>query len=318
MHKLLVTGANGFVGKAVCAELVARGIPVVAAVRSVAGRDAGGAGQVRQVGVGNVDAATDWAAALDGCDGVIHLAARAHVLNDSLADPLIAFRETNVAGTIQLASSAMRAGVRRFVFVSSVGVNGNHSSVAFTERDIPRPAESYAVSKHEAELALRDATAGGAMELVIVRPPLVYGPGCPGNFLRLLKLLSAGVPLPFGAVRSKRSFIGVSNLADFLVTCVVNERAAGHTFLVSDMDDIALPDLLRRLAEGMGKRVPLFSVSPLVLARTASLLGKSEMFEKLCGNLTVDAAHAHAALGWTPPVSLNEGLRRTARWYAER
>ena len=318
MQKILVTGANGFIGKMVCAELLARGFEVTAAVRKVPADGNVNSAGLRFVGVGNVDADTCWDTALAGCSGVIHLAARAHILNDEVADPLAAFRATNVAGTLQLARCAARAGVARFVFVSSVGVNGNQNERPFTESDTPLPAEPYAVSKLEAELALQADAANGAMELVIVRPPLVYGPGCPGNFLRLLKLLSTRIPLPFGAMRNKRSFIGIWNLADFLATCLVHDKAGGHVFLISDLEDVTLPDLLRGLALGMGRTVPLFSVPPGWLATLAGMAGKGAMFDKLGGSLTVDASRAHTVLGWTPPVSLAEGLQRTGRWYAER
>ncbi len=267
--------------------------------------------------VGNIDAETDWTNALTGCSSVIHLAARAHILNDTIDDPLAAFRSTNVAGSVQLARCAARAGVRRFVFVSSIGVNGNANSRPFTQADAAAPAEAYAISKFEAEQALIEETSNSAMELVIVRPPLVYGPDCPGNFLRLLKLLSSGVPLPFGAISTKRSFVSVWNLADFLATCVLNPQAAGEVFLVSDMEDVTLPGLLRGLAAGMGKKAPLFSLSPALLGFVAGIAGKSAMFEKLCGNLTVDASHARTVLNWHPPVSLAEGLRRTGSWYVD-
>lgn len=319
MKKIMVTGANGFVGKAVCAELTARGFHVVGAVR-----DASVIGDTctdlwKDVfSVGDIDCRTDWTSALAGCSSLIHLAARAHILNDTIEDPLAAFRETNVDGSVQLARCAARAGVKRFVFVSSVGVNGNMNKQAFTESDTPAPAEAYAVSKLEAEQALAKELKGGGMELVIVRPPLVYGPECPGNFRRLLRLLSSSVPLPFGAIRNKRSFVGVWNLADFLATCVVSETAADQVFLVSDMEDVTLPDLLRGLGKGMGKTAPLFSLSPALLRALASATGKRGLYEKLCGNLTVDASHARTVLGWTPPVPLAEGLRRTGSWYAGR
>ena len=315
---VLVTGANGFVGKAVCLALSERGMQVSAAVRhgaeiSTSYRLPG----VSTIDVGNIDSNTDWSAALTGCSHVIHLAARAHVVHDKDADPLAAFRQTNVYGTVQLARSAIRAGVQRFVFVSSVGVNGNHNARAFTEADAAQPAEDYAISKLEAELALQFELAGGAMELVIVRPPLVYGPGCPGNFLRLLKLLSSRMPLPFGAFDAKRSFVGVWNLADFLVTCTLHERAAGEVFLVSDMEDVALPELLRGLAVGMERSAPIFSFPPAVLGMAAKTLGKGAVFDKLGGALTVDASHARRTLDWRPPVPLAEGLQRTGRWYAQ-
>lgn len=314
---VLVTGANGFVGKAVCQALSTRGLTVTAAVR-VAPGSAVPAGATRMVGVGNIDGDTDWTAALAGCACVINLAARAHVLRDTHADPMAAFRATNVDGALQLARSAARAGVRRMVFVSSVGVNGNGNTRPFVETDIARPAEPYAVSKWEAEQALRAEVAGSGMELVIVRPPLVYGPDCPGNFLRLLKLVASGLPLPFAAIAHKRSYVGVWNLADFLVTCAVHPDAGGQLFLVSDMDDVALPALLRALAAGLGKPVRLWSFDPVWMGRLAALAGKTDMVEKLCGGLTVDAARAHAVLGWTPPLPLAEGLQRTGQWYARR
>lgn len=319
MKKILVTGANGFVGKVTCAELSARGFHVTAAVRDATVNDVGSQSlKIDTISVGNIDGRTNWATALADCSSVIHLAARAHILKDSAADPMTAFRQTNVSGSVQLARSAVFAGVKRFVYVSSVGVNGNTNTRPFTERDMPLPFEAYAESKLEAEQALIQETMNTGMELVIVRPPLVYGPECPGNFLRLLKLLSSGIPLPFATIDSKRSFVSVWNLADFLATCVVNKQAAGEVFLVSDMDDVTLPDLLRGLANGMGKRAPLFSINPTVLRAAAGVVGRGEMFEKLCGNLTVNASHARTILCWTPPVSLAEGLRRTGRWYAER
>ena len=317
MQKILVTGANGFVGAAVLGELEQRGLCYTAAVRSLAGAGMAGALAPRFVPVGDISRATDWSAALAGCSSVIHLAARAHVLRDTDANPLAAFRHTNVEGSVQLAMSARRAGVKRFVFVSSVGVNGSHNTRAFTEGDTPQPDEDYAISKLEAEMALQHELAGGPTELVIVRPPLVYGPGCPGNFLRLLKLLSSRVPLPFGAFEARRSFVGVENLANFLVTCTLHERAAGEVFLVSDMDDVALPELLRLLAVGMERSAPIFSFPPAVLGMAARMLGKGAMFDKLCSELTVDATHALRTLDWRPPVLLAEGLRLTGRWYAQ-
>lgn len=319
MEKILVTGANGFVGKAVCADLAARGHWVTAAVRSTSPSTSINPGsKIEAVSVGNIDGSTDWQAALSGCSSVIHLAARAHILNDKIADPLAAFRETNVAGAVQLARSAARVGIKRFVFVSSVGVNGNLNTRPFTESDTPAPVEAYAVSKFEAEQALRGIASCSEMELVIVRPPLVYGPECPGNFLRLLKLLSSGIPLPFGAIDNKRSFISVWNLADFLAACLISKQAAGEVFLISDMEDVTLPDLLHGLAQGMGRKAPLISINPALLGALARLAGKGGLFEKLCGNLTVDSSHAHTTLAWKPPVPLVEGLSRTGAWYAGR
>ena len=319
MQKILVTGANGFVGRMVCSALAERGLAVTAGVRSMEHVAWSGDETPSEiVAVGNINGSTDWTAALAGCSGVIHLAARAHILHDTNADPLAAFRDTNVAGSVQLATCAARAGVRRFVFVSSIGVNGNQNSEPFTERDVPQPSEPYAVSKLEAEEALKAETARSGMELVIVRPPLVYGPDCPGNFLRLLKLLSTGIPLPFGAIHQQRSFVSVWNLADFLCACVEDERAANQVFLVSDRSDVALPALLRGLAAGMEKPARLLPVNAGLLGMMASVAGKRTLFDKLCGELTVDASAANDVLGWVPPVSLAEGLRRTGHWYAQR
>lgn len=315
---VVVTGAGGFVGKALCAELSARGVAVTAAVRKRGANATGASGTLRAVEVGNIDGATDWSNAVAGASVVIHLAARAHILRDDAADPLALFRQTNVEGTLQLARAALAADVGRFVFVSSVGVNGNANLAPFTVTDGPAPVEPYAVSKLEAELALRALLTGSAMELVIVRPPLVYGPDCPGNFRRLLKLVAMGLPLPLGSVRGKRSFVSVWNLVDFLCVCAFDMRAAGQVFLVSDMEDVALPGLLRGLARGMQKDLTLLPFSPRLLRLLAAAVGKAALFDKLCGSLTVDPSQARTLLGWTPPVSLDDGLRRTGAWYAQR
>lgn len=315
--RILVTGANGFVGTALCAELVSKGYHVVAAVRSLAKL-----GHVTEsscmtfVEVGNIDGRTDWDAALLGCSAVIHLAARAHVLRDSAPDRLAAFRESNVEGTVQLAKAALKAGIARFVFVSSIGVNGKNPLRPCNENDTPAPVEEYAVSKLEAEMSLQALVEGSSMQLVIVRPPLVYGPNCPGNFRRLLKLVSSGIPLPFGRIINRSSFIGVWNLADFLGICVAHPDAADRLFLVSDMDDLSLPDILRQLGQGMGREARLLPIPPALLAGLARMLGKSALYNKLCGSLAVDPGRARDVLGWRPPVTAAEGLRRTARWYA--
>ncbi|MDB5961805.1 MAG: hypothetical protein JWP59_3099, partial [Massilia sp.] len=296
----LITGASGFVGKALCAHLQASGIPVVAAVRR---RVPGACDEALQtVEVGDIDVTTDWASAVAGVSVVIHLAARAHILQDNAADPLVLFRQVNVDGTMQLARAALAAGARRFVFVSSVGVNGGKNKVPFTVTDLPDPAEPYALSKLEAEQGLRALLTGTSTELVIVRPPLVYGPDCPGNFRRLLKLIATGLPLPLASIRHKRSFVSIWNLVDFLCLCAFHPRAAGEVFLVSDMEDVALPDLLRGLASGMRKKLTLLPCSPSLLRFFAGIAGKAPMFDKLCSGLTVDAAHAREVLGWRPPV----------------
>lgn len=271
---------------------------------------------VTPIVIGDIHARTDWRNALAGCDSIVHLAGRAHVAASKVGDAGRAFDETNVEGTLNLARQAVSAGVKRFVFVSSVGVHGRQSLHAFTENDPPMPVDAYAVSKLRAEHALRQMAAGSNMELVIVRPPLVYGPGCPGNFLRLLKLVSLRVPLPFGSIWNRRSFIGVWNLASFLAASAMHTKAANQIFLVSDAEDIALPDLLKLLAEGMHVKLRLLRVDPRLMASLSRMLGVADTYEKLCGSLTIDSAHARSMLGWVPPVSLRDGLMRTGEWYA--
>ena len=311
--KILLTGASGFVGSSLGSELCTHGQSVRAAVRS---------GKVffenSDVAiVGEINGETDWSAALAAVDVVIHLAARVHVMNDTSADPLEAFRTVNVAGTVNLARQAVAAGVKRLVYVSSIKVNGEatHGGQRFSELDVPDPQDPYGVSKCEAELALRYLAAETGLEIVIIRPPLVYGEGVKGNFAQMLKILAKGVPLPLGAVNNRRSMVYVENLVDFLVLCATHPAAAGETFLVSDGEDISTPDLLRRLAGAMGHPARLIPVPVVLLQAGAALFGKRDMAQRLCGSLQVDISKARTLLGWTPPVSMDEGLRRTAQGY---
>lgn len=313
-NRVMVTGASGFVGKALCSVLVERGMNVVAVVRQ---HGSSMPANTDSVAVGAINGATYWSVALKGVTTVIHLAARAHVMKDEAADPLAAFRETNVEGTLHLARAALAAGVRRFVFVSSIGVHGNQSDRPFRHDDLPNPVEPYARSKLEAERALNELLLESDMDLVIVRPPLVYGPDCPGNFRRLLQLVASGLPLPFASISSKRSFISVWNLSDFLRICACDPRANGQVFVVSDMEDVSLPNLLRGLAAGMNGKLRMIPVPVSMLFIFARLLGKALLFDKLCGELTVDATSTRDRLDWTPPVSLAEGLHRTGKCYGK-
>jgi nucleoside-diphosphate-sugar epimerase len=309
--KSLVTGAHGFVGKALCAELARRGHAVRMASRSAG---AGAEGLAQAVVVASVDADTKWSAALSEQDVVIHLAARVHVMNDRSADPLAEFRKVNVAGTLNLARQAAAAGIKRFVFVSSVKVNGEFTlpGRAFTESDVPAPQDAYGVSKHEAESGLRQIALDTGMELVIIRPPLVYGPGVKANFSALMRAVRRGWPLPLGMVHNQRSLVALDNLVDFIVICAAHPQAAGQTFLVSDGHDLSSAELVRGLARAAGVSARLLPVPLWCLHAAAALAAKGDALQRLCGNLQLDISKARSLLGWEPAVSVEEGLRRAA------
>ncbi|WP_114969830.1 UDP-glucose 4-epimerase family protein [Rhodoferax ferrireducens] len=306
--RVLVTGANGFVGKSLCAELTRRGDAVRAAVRS----GHSDRGRLDDAVVGAIDGGTDWSAALGDQDAVVHLAARVHVMKDAAADSLVAFRQVNVQATLNLARQAAAAGVKRFVFISSVKVNGECTfpGQTFAESDVPAPQDAYGQSKHEAEQGLRRLAADTGMELVIVRPPLVYGPGVKANFASLMRAVQRGWPLPLGAVHNRRSLVALDNLVNFIVTCVTHPQAANQTFLVSDGDDLSTPDLVRGLARAAGMTARLIPVPVWILQVGAALVGQGASVQRLVGNLQVDISKARALLGWVPPVTVEEGLRR--------
>jgi nucleoside-diphosphate-sugar epimerase len=249
---------------------------------------------------------------LAGAHAIVHVAARAHVLYDRAADPLAEFRRVNVAGTLRLAKQAAEMGVRRFVFVSSIGVNGVQSGPdkAFSEADQPEPHNAYALSKWEAEQGLLRIAVETGMEVVIIRSPLVYGFGAPGNFGSLMRAVQQGWPLPLGAVHNQKSFVALDNLVDFIVTCLEHPAAANETFMVSDGEDVSTPDLIRRMARAMNRPARLLPVPVWALKAGASLLGKGDAAQRLCGNLQVDISKSRELLGWSPPVSVDEGLRR--------
>lgn len=262
---------------------------------------------------------THWRATMKGVDVVIHAAARAHILRETERDPLRAFRALNRDATETIARAAAHAGVRRFVFVSSIGVNGNSSGEGtFTEQSPERPVTPYAISKQEAEIALREVSVATGLEMAIVRPPLVHGPEVKANFLRLLNFVDRGLPLPFGAVRNRRSVIYVGNLADLLLTCAMHPGAADELFLASDGTILSTPQLVAELAERMGKNARLIPVPPLALEAVAALAGRKHVLEQLCGSLEVDGAHARERLGWEPPIVPREALDRTVQWFLAR
>jgi nucleoside-diphosphate-sugar epimerase len=309
IKRLMVTGANGFVGRALCAEASARGIEVLGAIRHQGQLPVG----VESIAVGDIDVNTDWQNVLVGCDVVIHLAARVHVMQEYSEDPLAEFRRINVAGTERLARSAAAAGVKRLVYVSSVKVNGEETALGrvYAEQDAPGPQDPYGISKWEAEQALHRVAKETGLEVVIVRPPLVYGAGVKGNFAQMISVLKRGVPLPFALVRNKRSLIYVGNLVDVLILCATHPAAAGQTYLVSDGEDISTPDLLRKLGSAMSKKSRLFSCPIAFLNLAGSLVGKSDQVARLLGSLQVDSNKIHRELDWVPPYSLQQGLDKT-------
>ncbi|MEQ1796229.1 MAG: SDR family oxidoreductase, partial [Nitrospira sp.] len=312
--KVLVTGASGFVGSAICARLVVQGMDVIGSVRHLPDRPLSG---VDYRIVGDLDANTDWRDALTGVDTIVHCAARVHVMRETAADPLVGFRAVNVAGTEQLARQAAAAWVRRFVFLSSVKVNGEGGSVAYCETDSPAPQDAYGISKYEAELGLREIAAETGMEVVMVRSPLIYGPGVKANFQALMHALVRGIPLPLGAIHNRRSLVSLDNVVDLIITCIEHPAAANETFLVSDGEDLSTTELICRLARAMGRPARLIPMPTTVLMAGATLLGKREVARRLCGTLQVNITRAREVLGWTPPVSVDEGLRRTANHYLQ-
>lgn len=297
-------------GSALIQRLAGQGVEVTAPVRRV---DPGLPDSIQQPVINGIDPDTDWSAALTGIGCVVHAAARVHVMSETAADPLAEFRTVNVAGTLNLARQAAAAGVRRFVFISSIKVNGEQTDTRppFAPGDTPAPEDPYGMSKHEAEVGLRELAAETGMELVIIRPPLVYGPGVKGNFRSLLKLAGLPVPLPFGGICNRRSLVFLGNLVDFIVHAAQHPTAANQTFLVSDGQDLSTTELLSLMRKALGRPGWLLPIPGQWLWGAARVVGKGGVGQRLCGSLELDTSLNESLLGWKPPYTVEQGLAET-------
>jgi len=348
LQKVLVSGANGFIGTALCERLLSKKWQVRGTVR-YSNLPNKLPNSVNAVQAGPIGPDTNWSKILTGVDCIVHLAARVHVKRNRDYDPLELFRKVNVLGTEHLACEAALANVRRFIFMSSVKVNGEGTEDgrqrsprlntlegnpvqrgrdvrdqeallkgAYSEEDIPDPGDPYGISKWEAEKVLNKISKDTRMEVVILRPPLVYGPGVKANFLRLLKVVECGIPLPLTSVNNRRSLIYLGNLVDAIVACIEHPRAAGNTYLVSDGEDVSTPELIRRISSALGRPSRLFPFPPALLKMAGVITGKSAEMDKILGSLTVDCSKIRRELDWQAPFSMEQGLKETAQWYLKR
>ncbi|MDO9150502.1 MAG: SDR family oxidoreductase [Methylotenera sp.] len=308
--KLLITGATGFVGGSLIGAIQNTNHQVCSAVRRISANSQ----QADVVSVGDINANTNWQHALTGVDVVIHLAARVHVMHEFEADPLTEFRQVNVQGTLNLARQAVKTGVKRFIFVSSIKVNGEQTQLGqpFTALDTPSPQDAYGISKYEAEQGLLALAKETGLEVVIIRPPLIYGAGVKANFASMMRIVQRGIPLPFGAIDNKRSLVYVGNLVSLMIKCIDHPAAVNRVFLVSDGHDISTTELLQACAVALGVKPRLLPVPQKMIEVGAALVGKKAVAQRLCGNLQVDIEHTRRLLGWEPPVTVAEGLNAVA------
>lgn len=320
VKRVIVTGANGFIGQQVCRQLVESGREVTACIRERADSSVFGdiLNSLKIYRMPASDLTSDLSKVFRNVDAVIHLAGRVHVMRELSDDPLSEFRKVNVAGTEHLAEIAAKNGVGRFVYISSIKVNGEttHNRAYFAD-DSPGFCDPYGQSKWEAEERLREIASNTSMQCVIARPPLVYGPGVKGNFLALMKFVARGIPLPLGSIQNKRSMVSVFNLSDLLCVLVDHPAAANNRFLVSDSEDVSTPELVRRMAAALHQKARLVPCPESFLMAVGGLLGKGEAVQRLCSSLVLDRTKTTEVLGWTPPLDLDSGLARTAQWFLE-
>lgn len=311
---VLVTGATGFVGHFLCERLLSEDFAVRGTILESESTSYLVNG-VEPVKVEPLGAETPWSHALEGINTIIHLAARVHIMDDPSADPMTEFRKANVDGTARLAREAAKASVKRLVFVSSIKVNGEECTTPYMSDSTPNPSDPYGTSKWEAEQILRKIENETGLEVVIIRPTLVYGPGVKANFLNMIKTINRGIPLPLASIKNKRSLIFIGNLVDALSTCAVHPDAAGKTYLVSDGENVSTPELIRQTASALGVPVRLFALPVSIMKLAGKLTGKSGAVKRLTGSLTVDISSIGQELGWKPPFTMEEGLRLTAEWF---
>jgi nucleoside-diphosphate-sugar epimerase len=314
--KVLVTGANGFVGQSLCKQLLQQDDFVRAAIRDLNKTVSAS----EKVLISDLDANTDWSLALQDIQVVIHLAARVHVMKETSTDALAEFRKVNVEGTVNLARQAVRAGVTRFIYLSSIKVNGEQTlpGLPYTAEDVPNPIDPYGISKQEAEIALRQLSAESGLDVVIIRPPLIYGSRVKANFYSMIRMLDKNVPLPFASIANKRSLVALDNLNDLIITCIKHSTVVNQTFLVSDGHDLSTPELLKRMAVALGKKVYLLPVPSALLVIVATILGQKAIAQRLCGSLQVDMTKTCEILAWQPPVNIEDALAKAAQWYKNR
>jgi nucleoside-diphosphate-sugar epimerase len=314
---LLVTGANGFIGSGLCKKVLDMGGYVRGIVRPSTYRNTLPS-DIDVVPVEEIGPLTDWSNVMSGVDTVVHLAARVHVINHFEAQVSDAYRSVNVAGTERLARIAAVSGIRRLIYISTVKVNGEGKTIPYTEKDKPEPMDPYAASKWEAEKVLHKIAGETGLEVVVLRPPLVYGPGVKANFLRLLKGVECGIPLPLASVNNRRSLIYSGNLVDAVVACIEHPKAAGNTYLVSDGEDVSIPELIRRISFALGRPARFFPFPPVMLKMAGIITGKSAAIDRLLGSLAVDCSEIRRELDWQVPFSMEQGLKETATWYLKR